>query len=249
MALRHEGSVSTSLEELMRLEDERVHSEAEGLRRRAEEAAAKMRANELRLRQEEDARQDRVHREAEERARQAREEEARLQAMRDATIAAARAAAETKVRLDDAERRQKLESEILKAPERSAASGFLGAMLGASASLVVGALLYFTLLAPQIARAETSSRAALADRDALRKELTDTSIAQRVKLDSVTAELTSEKAARAKAESDLEALSRASRRPSSPTTMTTTPRRATASPAAPGKPCKPGDPLCETIGK
>ncbi|MDB4996987.1 MAG: hypothetical protein JWM74_4419, partial [Myxococcaceae bacterium] len=84
--------------------------------------------------------------------------------------------------------------------------------------------------------------------DALRKELTDTSIAQRVKLDAVTAELTSERAARAKAESDLDTLSRANRRSSAP--VIAAPRHGTtASPAAPAKPCKTGDPLCETIGK
>jgi colicin import membrane protein len=246
MALRHEGSVSTSLEELMRLEDDRLHREAEAKRRREEEAAAKIRAAELRAREEEDARRDRAHREAEERAMRAREEEARLQAMRDATIAAARAAAETKVRLDDAERRQRLESEVLKAPERTMASGFVTAMLGAGASLVVGLALYFTVLAPQTAHAETVSRAALADRDALRKELTDTAIAQRVKLEAMASELSSEKAARAKAESDLDALSRSTRRGTSP--VTAVPRHV-AAPAAPAKPCKPGDPLCETIGK
>ena len=121
-------------------------------------------------------------------------------------------------------------------------------MLGAVVALVVGVSLYFTVLAPQSARAETTSRAALADRDALRKELTDTAIAQRVKLDGISAELTAEKIARAKAESDLEGLSRA-RRTSSPS-VTTARRAATAAtPPAPGIPCKPGDPICETIGK
>jgi hypothetical protein len=126
-------------------------------------------------------------------------------------------------------------------------TGLAGACLGAGASLVVGMALFFGVLAPQTARAEQTVRTALADRDALRKELSDTSSAHRTKLDALGASLAQEKAERARVQAELDAQARSSRRTT--TSSSSLAPHATTTQAALGKPCRPLDPLCDTIGK
>jgi colicin import membrane protein len=162
------SSVLFSLQELARMEDERVREQAraesaarEAARRAVEEAEARAReAAEADERAGELAR-----REIE---RQAREEAARVQAIRDAATEAARAEAFARVQAQEREkdRQQSIEMARVQASARgsrvaAAVAGCLGALVAAG----IGMAVYFGVAAPAARAALAGAGSELASRD------------------------------------------------------------------------------------
>jgi colicin import membrane protein len=162
------SSVLFSLQELARMEEERVRTQAraesaarETARRAAEEAETRAReAAEAEQRAREEAR-----REIE---RQAREEAARVQAIREAAAEAARAEAFARVQAQEREKDRLHAIEVARVqasargPRAAAAlSGCLGALLAAGIGMVV----YFGVAAPAARAALAGARSEVASRD------------------------------------------------------------------------------------
>jgi colicin import membrane protein len=160
-----EGSVSFSLKELMRLEEERVAAVREEARLREEEAARHARA--AREEAEERARAAEARREEE--ARRAREEEARLEGMRGAALERDRLAAADAALVAEMQRlrRHELDLERLKEGGGARAAWSVG---GVSLALLAACIAsYAFALKPRAdARLEQASAAAVASADAMR---------------------------------------------------------------------------------
>lgn len=113
MAEQKESSVLFSLKELMNLEEDRIKQE-EDQKRRAEEEAARVRAEaERRVREEEEARirADQERRRGEE--QRVREETARLEAIRHAEVEKARVEAENQARIEQLRHQQEHERHLV----------------------------------------------------------------------------------------------------------------------------------------
>lgn len=162
-----EGSVSFSLKELMRLEDERVAFEKSEAKRRADErereaAEAARRADEAvkaRAREEDEAR----HREEE----RMRAEAARLEGMQRAIVERERVSASARAREDEMGRLRAHEIELARIQREARGSGKAAWIVAAlaSAALLSSVVAYATVLAPRAevrvseAHAETRTQA------------------------------------------------------------------------------------------
>lgn len=150
---RRDESVSFSLRELMKLEDERVDGERQ--QREARERAAKLAREEAerRERAELEAR-ERTAAEERERARRIEvEEEARREAMSRAAVEQARIAVEARTRADESERERRHEIELQRmrteGQRKPALGGYLASGLGGAAVAVAGCMvLMFAVAKP-----------------------------------------------------------------------------------------------------
>jgi colicin import membrane protein len=214
------SSVMFSLQELARMEEDRVRSaaEAEALENEARERArheaeASARAEEReRERAEAEAR-----REIE---RRAREEAARIEAIHRAAVEAARVEAEIKASADERERARlyELETERARAAGRTTSRGsVMAGILGAVLAAGVAGALHFGIAAP---RAQATLRVVtdqLASRDVAIAELRTRADAADGQVQALQASLATAQGANAKLQSDLDDLRRnPPRRPPGP---------------------------------
>lgn len=157
-------SVQFSLEELKKLEDDRVRQEREAAEAHARDEAAARERDELRQRTEIEAR-ERDAAELRERERERRREEgARLEAMQRAIVEQGRISVEARARAEEAERERRYELELLRAhaeaERRPGAAALLASALGGAAlCLALCLALYFG-----VSRPATDSRIAELDR-------------------------------------------------------------------------------------
>jgi len=170
------SSVMFSLQELERMEEERVRMAAEAEARDRESREQARRAIEAREQAERLA-VERAEAEArQEVERRAREEAARLAAIQRAATEAARVEAEARVRAEERERereRDRLHAAMVEQARAAVGRQRTGATWGAVSAIVtacVAAALYLGVLSP---RAEASLRAATADRAARDAAITD----------------------------------------------------------------------------
>jgi len=150
---RRDESVTFSLKELMKLEDERVDQEK--LAREAREHAVK-------AAREEQTRRERVELEARERAESEErdrvrhkelEEEARREAIQRATVEQARITVEARTRAEEADRERRHEIELQRmrseAVKKPGPGGFIGSALGGAAfALALCLVMYFAVSKP-----------------------------------------------------------------------------------------------------
>lgn len=112
MAEQKESSVLFSLKELMNLEEDRIRQE-EDAKRKAEEEAARVRAEaDRRAREEEEARLRAIDDKRRAEEQRTREEAARLEAIRHAEVEKARLDAENQARLQQMQRQQEHERQL-----------------------------------------------------------------------------------------------------------------------------------------
>ena len=144
---RRDESVTFSLKELMKLEDERTAEE-----RAALAAADKRVAEERAAREEAERRAQQIA--EEERARtaaRAREEEARLEAMQRATVEQARITVEARTRADESERERAHERELtrmrLEATKKPGIALYVGCAMGGAGLALVAFLVFFFAVA------------------------------------------------------------------------------------------------------
>jgi hypothetical protein len=170
---RREESVSVSLKELMKLEDERIDRER---KLREAEGLAAQRAREEAEKKRREAEEERARAEAEERERlrlRDLEEEARREAMSRAAVEQARIAVEARARAEEAERERKHEIELARiraeAAKKSGAGVVVGSgLVGFSIALVAAVVVHFGVTRPANDRAigALEARVAAAERRA-----------------------------------------------------------------------------------
>jgi hypothetical protein len=150
---RRDESVSFSLKELMKLEDERVGQERE-VRAARERAANDAREETARRARAELEARERAEADERERARfREMEEEARREAMQRAAVEQARITVEARTRAEEAERERSHERELLRMRAETAKKpgpgGFIGGGLGGAAIAIAAALvLHFAVWRP-----------------------------------------------------------------------------------------------------
>lgn len=240
----HESSAIVSLQELMRIEEQRLHQEemervaqAEAVRLAKEAADERRRAEEeQRLAQERESR-------AEE-ARKEREQAARMEAMRQALIEQERIKAERQAQQAEEALRLNHEREQAKILQQSEAKKLRRMLVGVSlgaATLIAGGLgLYFGKIKPdaeaQQARIQQETEAAQAALDAARR----TNTSNQEELTRLQKELNEARTPQENAtvREKIEQLPRQPNRPivAPPTKTTTT--------TGTKPPCPVGDPLC-----
>jgi hypothetical protein len=167
---RRDESVSFSLKELMKLEDERVGQERE-VREARERAAESAREETARRARAELEARERAEADERERARfREMEEAARHEAMQRAAVEQARITVEARTRAEEAERERSHERELLRmraeTTKKPGPGGFIGSALGGAAFAVAAALLlHFAVWRPEADKrvAELGSAAAAAD--------------------------------------------------------------------------------------
>ena len=150
---RRDESVTFSLKELMKLEDERICQERQA--REARELAVKSAREDAERREREElAAKDRAAEEERERARfREMEEEARREAMQRAAIEQARITVEARTRAEesDRERRHEIELQRMRAEtvEKPGPGGYIASSLGGAAvTLAVCLVLHFAVWKP-----------------------------------------------------------------------------------------------------
>jgi hypothetical protein len=166
-----EGSVQFSLQELVRLEDERIREQDRDRERKAEaehmakaRAAAEARAaEEARVRDEEERRRQDALRQ--------QEESTRLAAIEQAALEHARWSAQMKAQSDEAERLRAhtLDLERIKQGGARGAGwrgGFLGAAVAMTLTAATAAILYNASIAPQAEKREEILKAQVSEREA-----------------------------------------------------------------------------------
>jgi colicin import membrane protein len=243
-----ESSALFSLQELARMEEERVRAQA-----RAESAAqeaARRAAHEAEVRLREAAEAEECAREEARRSieRQAREEAARVQAIRDAAAEAARAEAFARVQAEERrkERQHAIEMTQVQATARgsrrtAALAGCLGAVLAAG----VGMAVHFGVAAPSARAAIAEARSETASRDQTVDQLRIRASASEARERALQVDIAALREENTRLRADLDALR--SRVPSG-----RTPGRGTPQPRRPDRTldgfttCPPGvnDPMC-----
>jgi colicin import membrane protein len=139
---RRDESVTFSLKELMKLEDERISQEREAREARERAAVAAREATERRERAELEAK-ERAEAEERERARHREmEEEARREAMQRAAVEQARITVEARTRAEESERERRHELEMLRMRAETVKKPGAGAFV---ASGLAGAAVCFAL--------------------------------------------------------------------------------------------------------
>lgn len=244
-----EESVSFSLKELARLEQEREREEHAARRRQDDEARAARDAAERRAAEEAAARSraEDDRRRAEE--RRVREDEVRLAAIRDGALEQAKLLAASEVRIGEAarQREHELTFERLRreAGVRGLRRGTIVAGIFSAALLAATAGAYFGWLRPAVAHTEAVAAGAAADRDTLRRALDERAIAQKAELDGLAEQLA---AARAENAGLKEQLAAARARPCGAghagASGSSGGRHHLVTQDPLGAACHPGDPLC-----
>ena len=161
---RRDESVSVSLKELSKLEDERIDQEKRA--RLARERSAMM-AHEDALRRERAELEAREKAEADERERvrrAEREEEARLEAMQRGAVEQARITVEARTRAEESERERSHERELQRMRLETQKKPELGAYIGSGLAGSGLALAAFLILFFAVARPATDRRIAELDR-------------------------------------------------------------------------------------
>lgn len=191
---RRDESVSFSLKELMKLEDERIDQEKTS--REARERSAKLASDEAERRAKADL-AARARAEADERERTRRierEEEARLEAMQRATVEQARITVEARTRAEESERERSHERELqrmrLEGQKKPEIGALIGSGLAGTAFALAGFMVFFFAAAKpasdhRIAELDGHLSAAEDRGRALDRRLDD----QNIKLAAVTKEL------------------------------------------------------------
>ncbi|WP_394835529.1 hypothetical protein LVJ94_01200 [Pendulispora rubella] len=238
-----EESVSTSLKELLRLEEERQCREEEEIARRAEIARVEREARE---RAALEADQDKKKRAAEEReAAAARQREAE-----DARQREGEAAAEERQRAHERELARLRAGNATPSSSPSPRSGLaIGLLAGTALTVALASAGYVGFLQPQIARANDATLRILKERSTLREQVTQVERAlteERAKFAALQAELTAARQHGERLERDLEAERRG--RPwtpaATPAAVVRPKETAPSPPTLPQRPCAQGDPLC-----
>ena len=159
-----ESSAIISLQELMRIEEQRLHQEEAERIARLEAKRQAEEAHRARQQQEQAAREEEERREREARARREREETARVEAMRQALIEQERIKAERQALQDQEALRLAHEREQARILQQSDARKLrrllLGVSLGAAAVIAGGLGLYLGKIRPEAeARAAQAAQA------------------------------------------------------------------------------------------
>jgi len=205
------SSVMFSLQELARMEEDRVRTTAEAEAQLCEASERARREQEARALAERQARERAEEESLREVERRAREEAARIEAIHRAAVEAARVAAEIKAQAEERERARLYEIEVERArASRSNASrgtamaGVLGAVLAAG----VAAALHFALFAPRAQATLHVVSEQLASRDVVIVDLRTRADAAGAQLLSLHNSLAAAQASNAKLQSDLDDLRR-----------------------------------------
>ena len=171
---RRDESVQFSLQELMKLEDERVREE-KTIALAREEAAAKARAEDDRREREALAAREKADADAREAARRAEvEEEARREALSRAAVEQARIEVEARTRAEESDRERRHELDLVRlraenAPKPTAKTLLLGSFGGVVLAALVGLAGFLAVVKPNADRAVDEARAR-ATSDASRAE-------------------------------------------------------------------------------
>jgi colicin import membrane protein len=251
MAEKNESSVLFSLQELMNLEEERIHEEeseraareqAERERQEAE-ARAKREAEERRIQEEEERRRQEELRK--------REEEARLEAIKQAEIAKAQQEAEHRARMEALARQQEHEQRLAALQADQGKKKLKMAVGAAVAVLLVGAVGGGVAFKNAQEKAEKEKALLMAEAERVKSEAD----AQVRKLEETLKNNESmSEAQRLALEKDLEEARKkaaeAAKDVGKPATASSPSRSSSPRPAPASKPapsrsaCAPGDPLC-----
>ena len=250
---KEDGSVTFSLDELRKLEDERLKEEEAAARRKQEEVRLAREAEDARRREDEQRRLREVEARRQDEERRSREEEVRLAAIRDGALQQAKLLAASEIRVAEAERRREHEAvldrlrrdaEVRGLRRGTAFGGALGVVM-----LVVLAVGYFGWLRPAVAHTEAVAAAAAADREALRAEMAKKDAATKEQIDGLAGALAAARAENDRLHDQLDAKCARHGGPSAPSGgRSHTSSGAPATSAGAGDGCRPGDPLCPTIG-
>jgi fused signal recognition particle receptor len=202
------SSVLFSLQELSRMEEERVRAQAEASARQRAEAERALRQAEEKERGEQAAR-ERAEAEARLRAeQQVREEVARVEAIRLAATDAARISAEASARAEERERERRHELELARARATARAGGALrtavAAAVGAACALGAAAAAYGGRVMPREQARAAQARADLASRDQTSDQLRAKLDAAGERAASLENELTITRAANRRLQSDVD---------------------------------------------
>jgi colicin import membrane protein len=191
--MSQESSALFSLQELSRMEEQRIRAaaEAEARARDAQERAARLAVEQAAEAREAVEREEAEARRAVERA--AREEAARIDAMRRATIETARAAAEAQSQAFEAERQRIHDLEIERARESArgvyAKTATLSGLFGAAVVAGITMGLYFGIVGPRAEAARRGAMGEVASLDATIGELRARAVADEARLEAVTTDL------------------------------------------------------------
>jgi colicin import membrane protein len=173
---RRDESVSFSLKELMKLEDERITQERQA--REAHQLAAKAARDEAERREREElAAKDRAAEEERERARfREMEEEARREAIQRAAVEQARITVEARTRAEESDRERRHEIELqrlrVKTVEKPGPGGYVASALGgAAATLALCLVMHFAIWRPGSDRRIAELDRAVAGADGREAEL------------------------------------------------------------------------------
>ncbi len=254
MAEMRDSSVLFSLNQLMKLEQQRVLEETEAARMRAEEQAAARLAEERRIREEREARLRAEEQARQEQERRQREEAARLEALRLGEIERARVEAERRAQLEVMNQSQEHERKLVALREDTHKKRLKRALviggLVATALFSTGLGVYFGHIKPEAERREQEQAAAIAawegEVSKLKTELEQAN--QRVASAVEAVAKAQDDVARAKALKDVESAQNnvtkvKTRLNQKLNTKTTTNNNNTTQKA----PCRTGDPLCTDI--
>jgi colicin import membrane protein len=244
-----EGSVQFSLQELVRLEEERIREQERDRAREAEaERLAIARAQEeRRAAQEAKMRAERERKRAEE--ARAREEAARLEAIEQAALEHARWSAQMKAQSEEAERLRAHERELERIRQSGARGagwrgGLLGALVAAAATSAVALGVYYTSIAPQADKREEILKEQVAEREGAVAKLTASLAEQKERIDGLQRQLDDARGDNQKLILELKRL-----KPDTTLRPTSRPAPGRDAPPRPDKTCPFGDrdPLCNKI--
>lgn len=244
---RREGSVSTSLAELVKLEDERLQRErAEAEERLRVAARARAAAEEAARRAEEERRAAEAASQAE-KERFAREEAARIQALQQATLEEAR----QRLRLEESAIEHQRSIEALRAQtplppatRASSAAVAAGALVGALVAVAACAGVYVGSLAPSAEEARAEAIARLDDKRAEATAADRRASSAELRARELDRDLQAARGDVKRLQDELDALKRARVGAPAPTAAApTAPRTVKVDPRCQN----PGDPLCPQI--
>jgi len=247
-----ESSVLFSLQELMKLEQDRIKQEEDDKKRRQDNEVRAREDAERKAREEEQAR---LHAEEERRRleeQRKREEAARLEALRQAEIERARVAAEEQARLDAMKAAQAHELEVAKLKQDKHKKNLtIGIGLVLAVLLIGGGtggfIWYRSAKAQEELQAETQRQ--LAERDAQMKKLQSQLETQERKVNDLVSQLAAahDDATRAKIQAELAAAQKDAAAIKGAMRGTATSGDKGSSTPKPACTCQRGDPLCSCL--
>jgi hypothetical protein len=243
---RRDESVSFSLKELMKLEDERIDQEKQVREARERSAREAREATERKERAELAAREQAASEERERARRAEREEEARLEAIQRAAVEQTRITVEARTRAEESERERSHERELQRMRLEGQKKPGVGALVGSGLSGVAVALAAFLLFFfgaakpaadRRIAELDTSAAAAQGRATTLERRVDD----QAAQIATLTMQLESTRARLAAAEAVKPPAPAGPRGGGGPGPVTPPgPKK----PLPKDTPCDPHDPMC-----